>query len=263
MSDGKAATIGLGAATIASTVGGALLTSRLKGREQRTGVSLMGLDPRDGTTIVLPERTLQWWPESLSDTIALGWTEKLIPGGSHSLQQWGGNGGRTISFEIPLTRNMRLKETLTAAQGAGPGSSLLDPDNTRNRPFNTNIPAAIAYLRAFCYPEYDDSGAIAPPICLLNVPGHKLNENGSDTIWCVMTGCDVTYKHSFDEGEPRLASVALTFMQIVQKPKGTNNAAGVLYKQRSDLYSSDARSSPSRGDWVTSRERNNPDKNNP
>ena len=255
MSDGKAATITLGVASIAASIGTAITTSRAKGRDQREGISMMGLDPSNGE-VVLKEAMFQWWPESLSDTITTGWTEKQIPGGSHSLQQWGGNGGRTISFEVILSRNLREKDDLGVLQGAGLGSGLVNPQNPRNLPFNYDITAGIRYLRAFCYPEYDDLGATAPPICLLHVPGHELNETGSDTLWCVMTGCDITYRHSFENGTPRLATAALTFVQVVQRPS-TDTSSGVSYKQRSDLYSKFSEGPR------TSREKNKPDTENP
>lgn len=200
---------------------------------------MMGLDPRDGRTIVIPERSFQWNPESIQDSLQVGWSEKQIPGGSHALMQWSGNGGRTISFDVILSRHMRYEEDFTIGSmpvGAIPAKADFRRDVVKK--YNVEIRAAIAYLRSYCYPEYETQGkvglSIPPPICLLTVPGTQLNESGGDTIWTVVTGCDVRYRKAFPDGKPRLVTVSMTFRQIVQHPLD-----GVLYKTRGDLLGRD------------------------
>lgn len=195
-------------------------------------MSIAGLDPMDGTTLLLPERAFQFWPESLQDTIEVGWQFKDIPGASHALAQWSSNGGRTVSFEVRLHRFMKpvkdrqLFEQLLDPFGlTSPGAEYLSDQ----RPYNVDVEAEIKYLRAFCYPSYaKDGGSVVsypPPVALLCVPGVGLNEDGSDTIRAVMTGCDVTYNLLFPTGKPRNATVALTFRQVVQDIK-----KGVVYR---------------------------------
>jgi hypothetical protein len=45
-----------------------------------------------------------------------------------------------------------------------------------------------------------------------------LNEDGSDIIFGVVTGCDVTYEKLFSDGQPRQVKVSLTFKQVIENP---------------------------------------------
>jgi len=224
------------AATIA-TIGGAIALSAVRSRRKSLGVSMIGIDHKG--EVVIPQQAFQWWPETIQDTLGVGWNFKSIPGASHGLAQWGSNSGRTFSMETKLTRSMRYLEDF---QEAGPfgdvplQAKFINPDLPRNVAFNVDIRKMVRYLRAYCYPDYDsnNNGIALPPVtCLLNVPGLQLNEDGGDTVWAVMTGCDVTYMKSFNDGKPRLASVSLSFSQIVQTATD-----GVRYKSRTDLLNS-------------------------
>jgi hypothetical protein len=209
---------------------GKLIEAIMNGPEgaDSASMSILGLDPADpgGTSVILPERTFQFWPESIQDSIEIGWQFKDIPGGSHALAQWGSNNGRTISFEVRLHRFMKPVDDRTVFE------KILDPIGLTQpaqqylkdmRPHNVDIESEIRYLRAFAYPSYavdskhGSTVAYPPPVALLCVPGVGLNELGSHTIMAVMTGCDVTYNLLFPNGKPRNATVALTFRQIVQK----------------------------------------------
>jgi len=191
-------------------------------------MSIAGMSPKDIGTIMLTERTFQFWPESISDTIDIGWSFKDIPGMSHALAQWASNGGRTITFEVGFNRFMKPVDSKSTIE------SLLDPfDKTNpnsellkdNRPHNVDVASEIRYLRAFCYPSFSSDNAegyniaYPPPIAMLCVPGHQLGDVlAEDVIYAVMTGCDVTYKLAFPDGTPRRATVSLTFRQVVQDP---------------------------------------------
>lgn len=206
-------------------------------------MSIAGIDPVDPSKLILPEKTFQWWPDSLEDLIEVGWSPKEIPGASHALMMWSSNGGRTINFEIQLSRYMKPLSDRTTFE------KILDPFGFNsptsqspidNRTWNVDIRAAIKYLRAFCYPTYqEDMGlqvylAYPPPVSLLCVPGVGLAEDGSDTIFCVMLTCDVTYKLLFPNGVPRAANVSLSFKQIVQDPMGQ----GIFFRSSADLKAS-------------------------
>lgn len=224
------------AATVA-TIGAAIALSVTRSRKKHVGVSMIGIDHKG--ELVIPQQAFQWWPENIQDTLAVGWQFKAIPGGSHSLAQWGSNTGRSFSMELKLTRNMRYLEDFQAAGPFGDVPLLakfVDPDGPRSLAHNVDIRRMVRYLRAYCYPDYDadqDGIALPPVVCMLNVPGLQLNEDGGDTVRCVMTGCDVTYQKSFSDGKPRLATVGLGFSQIVQTADD-----GVIYKTRKDLLDS-------------------------
>lgn len=233
MPDGTA---GSAAANLA-LVGSAIALANLKKRqEDEFAVSMVGIDPDTGETVI-PQKSFQWWPETITDNIAIGWQDVQIPAASHAIVHWNSNGGRTITFEIRLTRYLRYPESF---KPLGPNvvsratlGFLVDPDNARNRPYNVDVGGAIAYLRAFCYPEYEESGGLAKPpaIVVMSVDGLGLNEDGGDAIFSVMTACDVTYERTFENGKPRNATVSLAFKQVVQSKDG------VRYKRRSDLLS--------------------------
>lgn len=198
---------------------------------QYASMSMAGLDPRDPSQIYkgdgfdFSERSLQYWPETINDSIDIGWNFRDIPGGSHALAQWASNNGRTITFDVQLSRFMipsksrSAKEQVLAALEQPASEFPVD-----NRPYNVNIADQIRFLRGFCYPTYLDIegvvSALPPPIMLLHVPGVGLNEYGSDTIYCVMTGCDVVYNLLFRDGTPRRATVSITVRQIIQTKDG-------------------------------------------
>ena len=220
MSDAKAL---LALAPIAAALG--------RGRVEVAQATMMGIDAETGAT-VLPERAFQWFPESFSDSIEIGWEPKQVPGASHAIMQWSGNGGRTFSFETLLYRNMapldlqRKQQTILAVE------ALPDPSDPSNAPYNINIESMVSWLRAFCYPRYVTGQGfgstkitrpVSPPIAILNLPGMALNEDGSDILYCVMTGCDVTYEKLFPNGQPRVVKVSLTLKQVVQNPKNANS----------------------------------------
>lgn len=189
-------------------------------------MSIAGVDSVYPGTILLPERSFQYWPESISDTIDVGWNFKDIPGASHALAQWSGNAGRTITFEIQLHRFMKpvasrsvFEKILDPIELNTPSSEYLRD----NRPYNVDVAAEVKYLRAFCYPSFKDlegyRTSYPPVIGMLSVPGHRLSDTDEgDVIYVIMTGCDVTYLLAFPDGTPRRASVSLTFRQVIQDP---------------------------------------------
>lgn len=201
-------------------IGGAQAISLgLSGQAKLSRASMMGIDPETGAE-VLPEYSFQFLPETISDAIEVGWDSKQVPGVSHGIMQWSSNGGRTINFELVLFRMMLPSDQ----QPSLLGGMKADPDSEENRRYNLNIEYMISWLRSFCYPIYTEGSgnlrrAKSPPICILNLPNLCLNEDGSDTIFTVMTGCDVTYEDCFPNGSPQVAKVALSFKQIIQDPR--------------------------------------------
>ena len=180
--------------------------------------SMMGIDPETGE-MVLEEQAFQFWPESVQDSIEIGWEPKQVPAMSHSLMQWSGNGGRTFSFELEMIRVMKPLAKQPTPFGLPPE----DPANEANQPFNVNIEYMISWFRSFCYPFYEETAAgvrraKAPPIAILHMPNMALNEDGSDIIFAVVTGCDVTYEKSFSDGQPRQVKLSLTLKQVIENP---------------------------------------------
>lgn len=192
--------------------------------------------------VVLPEVTLQWWPESISDSMSSVYSEKVIQGGSSALMGWNANNGRILAFDVKLSRNLRYQEDFKNASPYGDKNGVplqakgIDPNSKKNLEHNVDIRRMIRYLRAYHMPQYDANTGVAepPPTCLLHVPGLNLNEiQGTDTVRCRMMTSDVTYMKTFPDGKPRLAVVSLTFKIIDQTPDG------VFWNQRTDLFTPD------------------------
>jgi len=214
---------------------GALVEALMEGPEgmDYAAMSYAAIDPANGK-LIGSENTFQYWPETFSDTIDIGWSFKDIPGGSHALAQWASNNGRTFTFEVQFHRFMK---PLAFPESRSVFDKILDPFDLNkpnselikdNRPYNVDIAREIRLLRKFCYPKYtkDNQGAAEvmmaspPPVMVLVAPNMALNENGEDYVYCVVTGCDVTYTLLFPNGVPRRATVALTLRQIVQRKYG-------------------------------------------
>ena len=226
-----------------------------QGKIETARASMMGISAENGDT-VLDERAFQWWPESFSDSIEVGWEPKQVPGSSHAIMQWNSNGGRTFSFETLLYRNMApiaLQQQQASLTQLASAALFPNPSDPENAPYNVNIESMISWFRAFCYPTYVSgqgfgsttiTRAVAPPIAILNLPNMALNEDGSDIVYCVMTGCDVTYEKLFANGQPRVAKVSLTLKQVVQNPslqRAINYVGkGTLDSARKDKFDASA-----------------------
>lgn len=193
-------------------------------------VTMAGLDPRDpskiyrDTDIDFSERALQYWPKTFTDDMEIGWNFKDMAGASSALAQWSSNNGRTITFDIQLSRFMAPVETKSDNTIDDALTKLVDVDSPRNNPHNVNIADYIRFLRGFCYPTYVEMesaiSALPPPIMILNVPNMGLNESGDDSIFAVMTGCNVAYNLCFRDGTPRRVTVSVTLRQVIQESSG-------------------------------------------
>jgi hypothetical protein len=103
-----------------------------EGREYAS-LTMAGLDPRHPNEIFegewgdigvnFQERALQYWPETINDSIETGWNFKNVGGGSGALAQWASNGGRTISFNVELSRLMAPVSSRTSARDRFRGGS--------------------------------------------------------------------------------------------------------------------------------------------
>ena len=240
------------------------LSSKLRGglKPKAAKIYIVPLDIHSNDKPLIDEiRSFQYFPESISDTRATNYQTKIIPGLSHPLYQWTSSGAREISFQAVFTRDRSLTEneataarTLNQATAAankgffsdnvivgklrGLDSSRLAEEATSksgflsraDQPRDVYIPAAIAWLRAFTYPEYSSDGKglkssraarpFPPRKLILGLPGMRINfgENTlpPDEMYAIMTQCDVVYEGFFPDGTPRFARVDLAFAEIVQ-----------------------------------------------
>lgn len=188
----------------------------------------------------------QFWPESMTDSRAVEWNPRNIPGGSHPIYQWTSSGERKLAFTAVFARDteqvvdpVSAAKTRTGILGEIPIVGALDSllskvglgppagDPFRDPPLD----AVVNWLRWFTYPRYskDDLRAIAPAKCFLATEGHFIGHDGSSHIICLMTGCEVTYEAWFPNGSLRIIEVALEFAETVQ------TANGVKFHSRDDM----------------------------
>ncbi len=218
----KTALLGIATSTLPSGAGAgaiapiALSLATLGDEAKFSTMWMQAISPIDGSTVCEPLQ-LQWMPETLTDSMEIGWTDKVIPGASASLQQWTHNGGRTWSFDLVMFRYMRRKEMM-------PRTLLIeDPEAAHNERFNVNIPYMIKWLRAMAMPTYkagDFVSVTSPPFVQMCVPGLKLATDGTDIVTGVMKSCDVVYNKTFRDGEPRMVTVTLAIKEVVQRKQG-------------------------------------------
>jgi hypothetical protein len=173
-------------------------------------------------------RAFQYFPESVHDNKVTNWQVKDIPGLSHPLYQWTSSGAREISFQVVFTRDLALsqQEYDTFQQRTKLYFAALDRSlqgSISADPRNTDIPSAIAWLRQFKYPEYQQDASMfpSPPRkMILGIPGLRLNHGNTglcpDEIYCIMLNCEVSYEAFFGDGTPRYAVVQLSFAEIIQ-----------------------------------------------
>jgi len=177
----------------------------------------------------------QYWPQSLSDDYQVEYAEHAIPGGSHPLYQWVGGRGRTLSFEAIFTAEINTNRNFTNAFGAGGGpagattnvgnsiANSLSPSSI----YTVDVAAALSRIRAWMMPKYGSGGRLGetdpPNILTLVFPKTKLGGSGalSDSVSVILRSAPITYESWFPDGTPRVATVALTFNEIVQTPSGS------------------------------------------
>lgn len=179
-------------------------------------MSILGVSSSSGEE-KLPETRFQYWPESIEDSIEVGWEFTSLPATSHGLAHWTQNGGRTITFEATFARDMQYNPKPHMFLSA-------DPKATGVKQFNGTPDYMIKYLRAFVHPERKKDGTVlSPPIAHVHLAGTSIGADGSDIFKGVMTQCDVSYKRisadGDDSGFTRLAVISLSFREVIQDPK--------------------------------------------
>lgn len=176
----------------------------------------------------------QYWPQSLVDDYQVEYAEYPIPGGSHPIYQWVGGRGRTFSFEAVFTSELNTLRTEgggsltgTRATAAAIASSLVPSSD-----FTVDVSAALSKIRAWMRPSYSPGGRLGetnpPEILTLAFPNTKLGGTTS-LSQVILRAAPITIESWFPNGQPRVATVALTFSEIVQSP-GSGDKAAVQIK---------------------------------
>jgi hypothetical protein len=174
----------------------------------------------------------QYFPESISDTKAVNYAQKEIPGGSLPLYQWVNGGERIISFTAVFTTDVDLLTGstpggLTALTAESNITDRLKAQGVARR--NVDIRKAVGLLRRYMYPTYRADNrltpgsqlTVAPPKLRLVLTNSGIGIAGassasSDSVRVIMTQCDVNWEAYFPSGLPRIATCQLAFAEIAQ-----------------------------------------------
>jgi hypothetical protein len=214
---------------------------------RRSDVYLVELDSKSGQLAANKDsaRRFQYFPESISDSKAINYSTKEIPGASLPLYQWVNSGARTISFTAVFTTDVDfIGESTKAGEAIGNTKERLKGSGIEGE--NVYIPGAIAWLRRYMLPRYsavEQTGVgtplvEAPPVLLLVFPknariartGGTMVAANADAIPCLMQTCDVTYEQFFPNGLPRIATVSLSFAETAQLGKS------VIFPQAPEIF---------------------------
>lgn len=155
---------------------------------------------------------LQYFPETVTDSLSVNYQAKDIPGAGGPLYQYVNTGARTLTFVATFTSDLDL--------GSESGRDAATGDHYRR---NVDIRTAVAGLRRYMLPAYSGGIVYPPQKLFLYIPNSGIGMAGGgssgnpDTVICIMTQCDVTWEAYFPSGHPRVASVSLQFTQISQK----------------------------------------------
>jgi len=218
--------------------------------ENRTNAMLFAIDPAGNLVVDSPNqdiffntpstptlledlpgpRRFQYFPETLTDTKAVNYQKKDIPGASLPIYQWINSGERVISFSTVFTSDTDL----TLGRGRGINEALLQRHkNSSTLGRNVDCRSAVAWLRSFTMPRFVAGGSAggqplsqAPARCLLHLEGSGIGIAGGgvatpgkgdvDAVMCLMSQCDVQWEAFFPSGFPRVVSVNLSFVEIAQ-----------------------------------------------
>jgi hypothetical protein len=193
--------------------------------DKKASVVITRLGPNDAAGESL---ALQYWPDTITDSRAVNWTNKAIPGGNLPIYSWVNGGDRNITFSAVFTTDIDLTKWQKDAAYAARTDEQLVQDMKRQglTRRNIDIRSALIWLRSFTMPTYNPDGTYLPPAKLrLTIPGSRIalsvGDDGSgddpDAIIAIMTQCEITYNAFFPNGNPRIANVQLGFAQIAQK----------------------------------------------
>lgn len=196
---------------------------------RRADVVLYELHEKDDSLVGNP-LAFQYFPETLSDSKAVNYQQKEIPGGSLPLYQWVSSGERLITFTAIFTSDMDVIDVPQSRQGA----------TSRD---NIDIRAALLWLRRHMLPRYSSessnttnpvahrqtaatrSRTFAPRKLRLYIPNSGLGLAGGgrsaadisdDAVTVLLTQCEINYQGWFPSGLPQSVEVQLSFAETPQ-----------------------------------------------
>lgn len=164
-------------------------------------------------------QAFQYFPEKITDTKAVEYASKSIPGGSHPIYTFISGGERTITFDAIFVNDEG--PSLRFLEGGVRLSTFNKRKEVHKRKEVQDVAAGIAWLRYCLYPTYNSGVAKAPPLVILYLPQSGIigEDTNQDSIIGILTRADVTYESFYRDGKPRLAVVSCEVKEVVQTKK--------------------------------------------
>lgn len=205
------------------------VTAGIGALDQKTGVEKSG-----------SLQAFQYFPETVSDSKSPEWSRRTVPGGSHPLMSFVHGGERSITFPAIFTQEDN-PEPIGLISGLLTGSFSLSASSLlgkKERKDTVDIAAAIAYLRQFTYPKYVNDLANPPPFVVVYLPNSGIVSamGGGSSFVGAMTQCDVTYEAFHRNGSPRIATVQLGFVEVVQVGPNWRFSGSESFQKQADSY---------------------------
>jgi len=210
---------------------------------------LIPLDPNSGERLVgplggvpgiqpedLPTIQLQYWPETVTYTRGeIGWQQRNVPGLSHSLYQWTGNGSPSLQFESVFTSDHDPAYT--------PLESVL-PDTDQGTIRDLDLNEVSAWFTAATNPLYADGPTadipVNPPPVIQLVPESRApNVSELAGVQSLNLGPAVTSSATrnarsdfpIDAGLGSASEIGTTFSQIDRDFFGIIKDYSVVYEK--------------------------------
>lgn len=166
--------------------------------------------------------TFQYFPDSIQDQKTINYAQRSPYQSSLPIYQWVNTGSRVVQFTAQFSSDIQFTNRVSFT-------------NTGIAPRDADVNQMLEFLRGLLFPVYDNSSIVAgPPILILNLPGTSIGALGrgpeKDSIYCLMTRCEITIDALFPGGGIRTATVQLGFEQIPQ----INNS--VIFPSRTVTY---------------------------
>jgi hypothetical protein len=156
----------------------------------------------------------QFFPETISDDRQVDFNEQSLPFLTNPIPTFVSASPRTVGFTLQFAQELWI------------------PTGTANRTtmrwtkHNFDVGIAVQAVRSLAYPII---GFIPQPL-LLTLPGTRIGIDG-DSIFCLLKGYSTQYEAFFPDGQPRLASMSLTFQEFTI---GLDNPRGNITKASFD-----------------------------
>jgi len=231
-----------------------LIRVRSRDLQNPASMILVALDSVTGEPLEeLEPIRLQYYPETINYSRGqIGWQEQAIPGLSHGIFGWTGNGSPTLSFEVDFTSDQDPAWAVKSPLQSGKTAS-------HSHVFNVDINAAMAWFVACTNPRYDTdanaSSPVNPPPIIQIIPEYIPNDTRARDIaaafggrgdsvildnvavfeganptnfrgvtlshqtrdfYGVLTSLSEVYESFFVSGAPRTGKVSLTFSETIQ-----------------------------------------------